>query len=29
MDYRMSLRGPIRRFVIVVILVLLLELGGV
>jgi hypothetical protein len=29
MDYRMSLRRPIRRFVIVVILVLLLELGGV
>ena len=29
MDYRMSLRRPIRRFVIVVILVLLLELGCV
>jgi hypothetical protein len=29
MDYRMSLRRPIRRIVIVVVLVLLLELGGV
>ena len=28
MDHRMSLRRPIRHFVIVVILVLLLELGG-
>ena len=28
MDHRMSLRRPVRHFVIVVILVLLLELGG-
>jgi hypothetical protein len=28
MDHRMSVRRPIRHFVIVLILVLLLELGG-
>ena len=28
MDHRMSIRRPVRHFVIVVILVLLLELGG-